>query len=259
MQLGRRLAPTVLRPVHAVGNQSNRRRVDAVNGLLESARQPLVTPRRTEARELVLQMLEHLPGQRLHHVRVAAFVRMRESVAARRGRPAHSQELRTVVAQSVTQIVQPRAMNQVAVKQAHDMTPRRKSPALSVHPILGGQTANHPDRDELAKLIKDDRTVLGWFWLVFFHHDFLGRKSARANHFFKFLAHPYGMAVKRFDLLLWSKANISVSWVRGCLPTARRNPVGQSILSRYFEGDISPLKLPLTVWIGKKFGVQLMP
>jgi len=53
------------------------------------------------------------------------------------------------------------------------------------------------------------------------------------------------MAVKRFDLLLWSKANISVSWVRGCLPTARRNPVGQSILSRYFKGGISPLKLLL--------------
>lgn len=124
MQLGRRLAPTVLRPVHAVGNQSDRRRVDAINGLLESARQPLVTPRRTEARELVLQMVEHLPEQRLHHVRVAAFVRMRESVAARRSRPAHGQELRTVVAQRVTQIVQPRAMNQVAVKQADDMTPR---------------------------------------------------------------------------------------------------------------------------------------
>ncbi|MFQ3270019.1 MAG: hypothetical protein ACI9A1_000330 [Lentimonas sp.] len=27
---------------------------------------------------------------------------------------------------------------------------------------------NHPDRDELAKLVKYDVTVLSWFWL--FHH-----------------------------------------------------------------------------------------
>jgi hypothetical protein len=43
------------------------------------------------------------------------------------------------------------------------MAPWRECPALLVHPIFGGQTADHPDKDELAKLIEDDRTVLGWF------------------------------------------------------------------------------------------------
>ena len=130
-------------------------------------------------------MLEHLPEQRFHHVGVALPVRIGESVATRRGRPAHGEKLRAVVAQGITQIVQPDAMGKLAIQQADHVAPRSKRTTLFIHPILGGQAANHPHRDKLAKLIEDDRTVLGWFWW-FFHPDFLGRKSARANHFLNF-------------------------------------------------------------------------
>lgn len=92
---------------------------------------------------------------------------MRESVVARRCRPAHGEKLRAVVAQGVTQIVQPGAMDEVAVKQACDMALRRECLALFVHPILGSQAANHPNGDELTKLIENDRPVLGRFWLFF--------------------------------------------------------------------------------------------
>lgn len=51
-------------PVHTVGNQGAGGRVDAVNGLLETARQTFVATRRAKARELALQMIEHLPKQR---------------------------------------------------------------------------------------------------------------------------------------------------------------------------------------------------
>jgi hypothetical protein len=34
--------------------------------------------------------------------------------------------------------------------------------------MIGCQITNHPHWDELAKLIKYDVTVLGWFWL--FHN-----------------------------------------------------------------------------------------
>jgi hypothetical protein len=114
-----------------------------------------------------LQVIEHLPEQRLHHVGIALFVRMRESVAARRGRRADRKQLRAVVTQGVAQIVQPNAMCQLAIKKADHVASWRKCPTLFVDPILGGQTADHPDGDELAKLIEYDRTVLGWFW--FFH------------------------------------------------------------------------------------------
>jgi hypothetical protein len=114
-----------------------------------------------------LQVIEHLPEQRLHHVGIALFVRMRESVAARRGRRADRKQLRAVVTQGVAQIVQPNAMCQLAIKKADHVAPWRECPTLFVDPILGSQTADHPDGDELAKLIEYDRTVLGWFW--FFH------------------------------------------------------------------------------------------
>ena len=153
VKFGRRLAPAVLSPVHAVGDQGDGGRVDTVNGLLEPARQPLVSTRRAEARELVLQMIEHLPEQRLHHVGVALPVRIGESVATRRGRPAHGEKLRAVVAQGITQIVQPDAMGKLAIQQADHVAPRSKRTTLFIHPILGGQAANHPHRDELAKLI----------------------------------------------------------------------------------------------------------
>ncbi len=128
----------MLGPVHAVGDQGDGRRVDTVNGLLETARQPFVATRRAKARELVLQVIEHLPEQRLHHVRIAFFICVRELIATRQGRPAHGEKLRAVVAQGATQIVQPGAMREVAIQQADHMAPRRKCPALFVDPILDG-------------------------------------------------------------------------------------------------------------------------
>ena len=89
----RGFAPPVPGPVHTVGNQGGGGGVDAVNGLLETARQTFVATRRAKARELALQMIEHLPKQRFHHVGVALLVWMRESLATRRSRPAHSEKL----------------------------------------------------------------------------------------------------------------------------------------------------------------------
>ena len=132
-----------------------------------------------------MKVIEHLPEQRLHHVGIALFVRMRESVAARWGRRADRKQLRAVVTQGVAQIVQPNAMCQLAIKKADHVAPWRECATLFVDPILSGQTADHPDGDELAKLIEYDRTVLGWFWFVF-HTGFFGRKPPKANHFLIF-------------------------------------------------------------------------
>ena len=93
---------------------------------------------------------------------------MRESVATRRRGTTYRKQLRTVVAQSVTQIIEPDAMGELAIQQTDYVAPWRKRPALLVNPILLCQRADHSHRDELAKLIEDGTTVLGWFWL-FFH------------------------------------------------------------------------------------------
>ena len=113
-------------------------------------------------------MIEHLPEQSLHHIGITVLVRMRESVAARRRGTPYRKQLRTVVAQSVTQIIEPDAMGELAIQQTDYVAPWRKRPALLVDPILLCQRADHSHRDELAKLIEDGTPVLGWFWL-FFH------------------------------------------------------------------------------------------
>jgi len=74
------------------------------------------------------------------------------------------------------------------------MAPRGESSALFIDTILGCHITNHPHRDELAKLIKDDQLCLVGFGL--FTLGFLGRKPPKANHFFNLNEHPYGMAVK---------------------------------------------------------------
>src|SRR5690606_38606261 len=61
VQLGRRFASPVFGPVHAIGNQRNGGRIQAVNRLLKAAGQPLVASGWTEPRKLVLQMVEHFP------------------------------------------------------------------------------------------------------------------------------------------------------------------------------------------------------
>lgn len=68
-------------------------------------------------------MIEHLPEQGLHHVGVAALVRMRESVATRRRGTAYREQLCAVVKQRVTQIVQPDAMSELAIQQADHLAP----------------------------------------------------------------------------------------------------------------------------------------
>ena len=94
---------------------------------------------------------------------------MGKAVAAGRRGAANGKELRAMVTQGVADVVEPDRMGKLRVKQAHDVAPSRECPALFVDSVLGGQIANHSHRDELAKLIEDDVTVLGWFWL--FHNS----------------------------------------------------------------------------------------
>lgn len=76
-------------------------------------------------------------------------------------------------------------MCKLAIQQTDYVAPRGKRTTLFVYFVFLGQRADHSYWDELAKLIENDTTVLGWFWL-FFHSGFLGRKPPKANLFFSF-------------------------------------------------------------------------
>lgn len=183
VHFGRRFATPMLGPIHAVSDQRDGRGVDRVDRTFELAGQLAVTPRGSEAFVSFLQRTEDLPEERFHHVAVAVFVRMGKAIAARWSRPANPAEFGLVVAQTIAHVVEPYRMGEVAIKQTHDMAPRRKRATLTLHPILVRKLSDHPGRDGLAKLIKHADAVLGWFWF-FIHTGFLGRKPARANHFF---------------------------------------------------------------------------
>jgi len=85
-------------------------------------------------------------------------------------------------------------VGELAIQQADHMAPWGKGSTLFIDLILGGQITNHPIGDELAKLIEDDRTVLGWFGFV--HTRFPWSEASRSQPLFNFLAHSCGMTVK---------------------------------------------------------------
>ena len=70
------------------------------------------------------------------------------------------------MAQCIANIIQSNGMSELRIQKADHVAPRGESSALFIDAILGCQITNHPHRDELAKLIKDDVTVFGWFWFV---------------------------------------------------------------------------------------------
>jgi len=73
------------------------------------------------------------------------------------------------------------------------MAPRKKRPGLFIHLVLRCQIANHPNWNELAKLMKRSGAVFGWRWTFsFFHNGFLDRKPSVVSQ----LLNSYGMAVE---------------------------------------------------------------
>jgi hypothetical protein len=67
-------------------------------------------------------VLKHLPEQSFHHFGIASFVGMGKTVATGWGHASNSKELDTVMAQGITQVVQPNAVGQLAIKQANNPT-----------------------------------------------------------------------------------------------------------------------------------------
>ena len=161
MHLGRSLASTVLGPVHAVGNQSNRRGIDRVDRSLETTGQATVATRRSELRIERLEMTQDTPKQFLHHVAVAVLVGMRKRITAWCDRASNGSQLRSVVAQTIADVVQPDRMSELREQQADHLTPRGKGPSLLVHTVLLRKFCRQMRGDEFTKLMQCAAVVLG--------------------------------------------------------------------------------------------------
>ena len=166
------LAPTVLGPVHAVGDQCNRRGVDGMNRPLKAPGQAAVATRRSELRAERLEVPQHAPKQFLHHVAVAVLVRMRERVAPRRHRPTNRSKFCAMMTKAVADVVQPNRMSELSEKKTHYVTPRGKGSGFLVHTVLLRKFCRQMRRDKFTKLMQCAAVMLGRRY--FFHtSDFL--------------------------------------------------------------------------------------
>ena len=159
VHLRRGLAPTVLGPVHAVGHQGNGGGIDRMDRPFEATGQASVAPGRSKARRKLLQMPQHLPEQRLHHVAVALPIGMRKSVSARCNRSPDRPELGRMMPQGVADLVKADGMGQLRKEQTDHMTPWREGARLFIDPVLPGEFFRQMRRDEFTKLMQGAAVV----------------------------------------------------------------------------------------------------
>lgn len=94
---------------------------------LEPVGQFGATTGRAELLEILLQVGEGLPKQILHHVAIPVFVGVGKPNTARRGRPVNRRrDLDLVVDQPVAGVVQPDAVAQLRMKEAHHVGSKEK-------------------------------------------------------------------------------------------------------------------------------------
>ncbi len=160
----------MLRPVHAVGHQLDRGRVQGVNHLVEP---PQISPPHLsfrKARRLIHQVRHDLPVQGLGHPAVAHPVGMAQVVAARRRRAANAGERPGVHAQRVTDVVEPDGVRHLREDQRDHVAPRRERPALGIHAVFFGQARDQMPRNQVAQLLEDGIRMARWNVVVVFFH-----------------------------------------------------------------------------------------
>lgn len=161
MHLRSRLAAAVLGPVHAVGHQSDGRRIDRMDRPLKAAGQTTVTTGWAEARVQRLEVSEDTPKQLFHHIAVAVLVGVRERISAWCDRASDRSKFGPVVAKAVAHIVQPNRVRQLRKQKTDHVAPRSESAGLLVHAMLVGKFLRQVRRDEIAKLMQCAAIVLG--------------------------------------------------------------------------------------------------
>lgn len=150
MTLGCGLTPTMLGPVHAVGNQSNRRRVYCMDWTFESLWKFAITASLAKSWRLILTMFKHFPKEILCHGRIASAVGMRECVASRCGRSSDRGELARVILKPVTDVIETKGPRHLAIDQGDEMAPGRERSRLFLAAVLASQLRHKTCRDVLA-------------------------------------------------------------------------------------------------------------
>jgi len=161
MHLRRRLTTSVLGPVHAVGHQSDSRRIDRMDRPLEAAGQTTIAAGWPEPQVQRLEVPEDAPKQLFHHVAIAVLIGVRERIAAWCDRAPDRTKLRSVMAKAVANIVQPNRMSQLGKQKTDHVAPRGEGTGFFVHAMLVRKFLRQVRRDEFTKLMQCAAVVLG--------------------------------------------------------------------------------------------------
>lgn len=153
MALRRGLAPSVLRPAHAVGNQRDGAGIDRVDRAPEAPGQSVVA--QPEPGAGGLEVAEHLPEELFHHVTLPDPVGVGEGVAGGGHRPPDRGELPGVVAQPVTHVIEADGMGELGVEQGHDLAPRAEGPGFFIDAVFAREFGHEMPGNELAYLAED--------------------------------------------------------------------------------------------------------
>ena len=161
MHLRRRLTTSVLGPVHAVGHQSDSRRIDRMDRPLEAAGQTTIAAGWPEPQVQRLEVPEDAPKQLFHHVAIAVLIGVRERIAAWCDRAPDRTKLRSVMAKAVANIVQPNRVRQLRKQKTDHVAPWSEGAGLFIHAMLAGEFFRQVRRDEFTKLMQCAAVVLG--------------------------------------------------------------------------------------------------
>src|SRR6266516_2636004 len=185
MTLGRRLAPPMLGPTHAVGHQLNGGRIDQVNHPFEAQGKPW-PPATAKAWAQALQMLQHLPEQLLSHGGVAQPIGMRKGIAPRRAGSADRRQGTGMQLQSIADIIQSQAVGQLRIEQRDDVAPRFIGPRLLLYFCFAGKLWDKVIRNPVANLAQNRQLTLRWLlaFVSVFHVRACRTERAESQRFF---------------------------------------------------------------------------
>ena len=165
------LASAVLCPVHAIGHQLYRGRIERMDRLSEAAEVSTTHLAFRKAGHRVHQMLHHAPIKLFGHVRVANLVRVAQIITRRRNRAADRGKRRRIHLECIAHIVKPERMSKVGIQQRNYMTPWRVRPASGIDAMLFRKVRDHVSGNQIAQLLQGCIPMSGWFVFLslFFH------------------------------------------------------------------------------------------
>ena len=160
-----------------------------------------------KARRRFAQVAQHLPKQLFGHRGRPFAVGIGKPIATRRRCTAHANQRTRVQLQGIAQVIQPEAVAELSVEQAHHRAPRRKTARLTLV-ASGPRNLRHQERrNVIANLAQDGELGTGWSYFELIHPCRVAGANKRLQ---PFLSNPVG-SLWVDSLPQWSSSMVTAS------------------------------------------------